>query len=33
MIKSVFNEDKNNYFHNIFSEKTSYKLPKNSFCL
>ena len=27
-IKSVWNKDKNNYYHNIFSEKASYELPK-----
>ena len=25
LIKSVFNEDKNNYYYNIFLEKCSYK--------
>ena len=28
LIKSVFNKDKNNYYYNIFFEKTSYELPK-----
>ena len=30
LIKSVFNKDKNNYYNNIFLEKGSYELPKNS---
>ena len=30
-IKSVFNKDKSNYYYNIFSEKTSCKLPENKF--
>ena len=30
LIISVFNKDKNNYYHyNIFLEKGSYELPKN----
>ena len=29
LITSVFNEDKNNYYYNIFLEKASYELPKN----
>ena len=29
-IESVFNEDKNNYYYNIFLEKASYELPKKS---
>ena len=28
LIKSVFNNDKNNYYYNIFLEKTSSELPK-----
>ena len=28
LIKSVFHKDKNNYYHNIFLEKTSHELPK-----
>ena len=31
LIKLVFNEDKNNYYYNIFLEKASYQLPKNKF--
>ena len=27
-IKSVFNRDKNNYYHNSFLEAGSYQLPK-----
>ena len=37
LIKSVFNKDKNNYYHEIFLQKVSYKLPKSylkiSFCI
>ena len=34
LIKSVFNTDKNNYYHNIYVEKDSYELPKKiSFCI
>ena len=33
LIKSVFNKDKNSYYNNIFSEESSYELPKKiSFC-
>ena len=28
LIKSVFNEYKNNYYYNLFLEKTLYELPK-----
>ena len=28
LIKSVSNNDENNYYYNIFSEKVSYELPK-----
>ena len=28
LIKSIFNKDKNNYYHNIFLEKASYELPE-----
>ena len=27
-IKSVFNKDRNDYYYNIFLEKTSYELPE-----
>ena len=30
LIKSVFDKDKNNYYHNIFSEKSLYQLSKNN---
>ena len=30
LIKSVFHKDKNDYYYNIFLEKGSNKLPKNS---
>ena len=29
-IKSIFNDDKNNCYYNIFLEKCSYQLPKNN---
>ena len=28
LIKSVFNKDQNNYYYNIFLEKSSYQLSK-----
>ena len=28
LVKSVWNEDKNNYYYNIFLEKASYELHK-----
>ena len=28
LIKSVFNKDKTNYYHNTFLEKASYEMPK-----
>ena len=28
LIKSVWNNDKNNYYRNIFLEKPSYEIPK-----
>ena len=31
IIKSVWNKDVNNYYYNIFLEKTSYELPKNNY--
>ena len=33
LIKSVFDKDRNNYYYNIFLEKASNELPKNSFCI
>ena len=30
LIKSVVNQDKNNYYHNIFLEKGSYKDKSNT---
>ena len=33
LMKSVFNNDKNNYYYNIFLEKASYELPKKGFCI
>ena len=37
LIKSNFNKDKNNYYHNIFLNKGSYELPKDKnnkyFCI
>ena len=29
-IKSIFNDDKNNCYYNVFLEKCSYQLPKNN---
>ena len=29
-IKSIFNDDKNNCYYNIFLEKCLYQLPKNN---
>ena len=31
LIKSVFNKDKTNYYHNTFLEKASYECLKNKF--
>ena len=28
LFKSVWNKDKDNYYYNIFLEKSSYELPK-----
>ena len=28
LIESVWNNDKNNYYYNVFLEKASYELPK-----
>ena len=28
LIKSIFNKDKSNYYHNIFLEIASYELPE-----
>ena len=30
-MKPVFNEDKSNYYYNVFLEKASSELPKNKF--